>query len=97
MSAGGRRGAGPPGGRARVDGRGACSHPLTLTDVPDGHRLFDELATGRKVVVAELTPPGSAALRQWLDVLSATAERAVQVGECRASVHDATGSAMWAG
>jgi hypothetical protein len=78
-------------------GRGPCGHPLTLTNVPDGHRLFDELATGRKVVVAELAPPGPAALHRWLDVLAATAERAVEVEECRAAGHDATGSAMWAG
>jgi hypothetical protein len=80
-----------------ADGRGACDHPLTLTDVPDGHRLFDELAAGREVVVAELAPAGPAAVHRWLDVLSATAGRAVEVEGRRAAGHDATGSAMWAG
>lgn len=58
-----------------ADGRGACGHPLTMTDVPDGHRLFDELATGRKVVVAGLAPSDPAAVHRWLEVLAATAER----------------------
>jgi hypothetical protein len=49
-------------------------HPLTLTNVPDGHRLFDELVSGRKVVVAELVPPGPAAVQRWLRVLASTAE-----------------------
>src|SRR4051794_41414535 len=80
-----------------ADGRGACGHRLTITDVPDGHRLFDELAAGRKVVVAELAPAGPAVVHRWLDVLSANAGRAVGVEGRRAAGHDATGSAMWAG
>ena len=73
-----------------ADGRGACGHPLTMTDVPDGHRLFDELATGRKVVVAELAPSDPAVVHRWLEVLAATEERP-------AAGPEADGSAQWAG
>ena len=74
-----------------ADGRPACGHPLTMTDVPDGHRLFDELATGRKVVIAELAPSDPAAARRWLEVLAATAERPVEIER------PAAASAQWAG
>lgn len=50
--------------------------PLTLTDVPDGARLFDELATGRRVVVAEVVVSGPEAVHRWLRMLAATAARA---------------------
>jgi hypothetical protein len=49
-------------------------HPLTLTNVSDGHRLFDELAVGRKVVLAELAPAAPDAVQRWLRVLSAAAD-----------------------
>lgn len=60
----------------------ATRHPLTLTNVPDGQRLFDELATGRKIVVAELAPSGPDAVQRWLRVLAAVAERVVDVERC---------------
>ncbi len=60
----------------------ADRYPLTMTNVPDGHRLFDELATGRKVVIAELAAPGSDAMQRWLRVLAATADRAVEGEGC---------------
>jgi hypothetical protein len=53
---------------------GSRRHPLTLTNVPDGHRLFDEVVGGRKIVVVELVPPGPAAVQRWLRVLAGTAE-----------------------
>ncbi len=46
---------------------------LTMTNVPDGHGVFDELGVGRKIVLAELAPPGPAAMQRWLRVLAATA------------------------
>lgn len=49
-------------------------HPLTLTNVSDGHQLFDELAVGRKVVLAELAPSAPDAVQRWLRVLSAAAD-----------------------
>jgi hypothetical protein len=67
---------------APVAGPDPRRHPLTLTNVPDGQRLFDELATGRKVVVAELAPSGPDAVQRWLRVLAAVAERVVEVEMC---------------
>ena len=64
-----------------------------MTNLPDGHRLFDQLATGRKVVVAELAPSDPAAVHRWLEVLAATAERAVEIEPPAAG----PGSAQWAG
>jgi hypothetical protein len=64
-------------------GPAADHHPLTMTNVPDGHRVFDELGVGRKIVVAELAPSGPAAMQRWSRVLAATAARAVDGEERR--------------
>lgn len=56
-------------------GPGVRRPRLTLTNVPDGHRLFDELAAGRKIVVAELALAGPEAMNRWLRVLASMADR----------------------
>lgn len=54
---------------------------LTMVDVPDGHRLFDEMVTGRKVVVAQLLPHHPEAVQRWLRLLAVTAGRVVRSRE----------------
>ena len=56
------------------DGAAGCP-PLTLVDLPDGARLFDELVTGRRVLVAECVASGHEALQRWIRTLAATAAR----------------------
>jgi hypothetical protein len=67
-----------------VAGSDPRRHPLTLTNLSDGHQLFDELASGRKVVVTELTRPGPEAVQRWLRVLAAAAEQTAKVEVCDA-------------
>jgi hypothetical protein len=65
-----------------VAGPNPCRHPLTLTNVSDGHQLFDKLASGRKVVVTKLARPGPEAVQRWLRVLAAAAEQTADVEVC---------------
>lgn len=62
-------------------------HPLTLTGLPDGHRLFDEMVTGPIVVAAQLVLLGPEAVQRWLRLLAAVCGQVVRAEAVRVDGH----------